>query len=263
MTEKELQKLIERAVEDKDLDTSDIPAIDLYSDQILSLVGERNATAAPRYRERQLTKTMINNYSKDGLIRPIEGKKYSREHIIEILLVWALKSTLSIGEIKRVLTGVRDENGISDEELTEGYERFLSFKETNRTRTREIVEHLVKEDGLDLKKELDFFAAILDIVSLSAYLKTVAQELLEAHYADPDAKEKERRELEKQQKKEQSDKEKQQKKEQSDKEKQQKKEQSDKEKQQKKQQSDKEKRDKQEQKLREKLARLPAAEESE
>ena len=61
MTEKELLERIKTAVADADLADTDIPAIDLYLDQILSLVADKNATSAPRYRERALTKTMINN----------------------------------------------------------------------------------------------------------------------------------------------------------------------------------------------------------
>ena len=75
MTEKELLDRIEAAVGDVDLTDTDIPAIDLYLDQILSLIAEKNTASSRRYRERALTKTMINNYSKGGLISPIEGKK--------------------------------------------------------------------------------------------------------------------------------------------------------------------------------------------
>ena len=205
MTKQELLERITAAVNDADLAETDIPAIDLYLDQILSLVADKNSTAAPRYRERALTKTMVNNYSKDGLISPIAGKKYSRDHIIEILLVYVLKNTLSIGEIKRVLSGVREDCGFTGEDLAAGYRRFLSIKETNRCRTAEVVKHLLEDDGLSIEDDRDFFVALLDILSLSAYLKTVAQELLEARYADPDAAERERREKEKAEKREQAE----------------------------------------------------------
>ncbi|MBQ9777471.1 MAG: DUF1836 domain-containing protein, partial [Clostridia bacterium] len=92
MTEKELYSHITDAVGDVDLADTEIPAIELYLDQILSLVADKNTGSAARYRERTLTKTMVNNYSKDGLISPINGKKYSRAHIIEMLLVYNLKN---------------------------------------------------------------------------------------------------------------------------------------------------------------------------
>ena len=224
MTDAELLKRIEAAVNDADLADREIPAIDLYLDQILSLVAEKNKNASPRYRERALTKTMVNNYSKDGLISPITGKKYTHEHIMEILLVYAMKNSLSIGEIKRVLTSVREECGFGGEELTRSYTRFLDIKETNRRRTGSVVESLLCEDGLDVQRDEDFFVALLDILSLSAYLKTVAQEMLETRYADPDLAEKENKEREKAEKKAKSEAEKQQKRELAEREKQEKRE---------------------------------------
>lgn len=208
MTAEELEKCLAAAVCDRDLAENEIPSIALYVDQILSLLAEKNADAAPRYRERELTKTMINNYSKDGLISPIEGKKYSRGHIIEMLLVYAMKSTLSIGEIKRMLTGAREECGFSGADLADCYRRFLSCKEENRVRTGETVRALLQNDALNIENDRDFFVALLDILSLSAYLKAAAQEMLTARYADPDLAEKEKKEREKAEKREREEKEK-------------------------------------------------------
>ena len=47
MTDAELLKRIEAAVNDADLADREIPAIDLYLDQILSLVAEKNKNASP------------------------------------------------------------------------------------------------------------------------------------------------------------------------------------------------------------------------
>ena len=202
MTEKELCERIKTAVADADLSDTDIPAIDLYLDQILCLVADKNATSAPRYRERALTKTMINNYSKDGLISPITGKKYSRSHIVEMLLVYALKNTLSIDEIKRVLTGVREECGFTGEDMIRAYHQFLSLKENNRARSGEIVQTMLGEDALDVESDYDFFLSLLDILSLSAYLKEIGRELLESRYKDLALRDQEIKQREEQEKKE-------------------------------------------------------------
>ncbi len=207
MSEKDLRDLITAAVGDVDLCDTDIPNIELYLDQILSLVADKNAVSAPRYRERALTKTMINNYSKDGLISPINGKKYSRAHIIEMLLVYALKNTLSIDEIKRVLTGVREGCGFSGDDLIAAYHRFLSIKESNRARAGETVRRLLSDDKLNASDDKDFFLLLLDILSYSAYLKEIGRELLEARYADLGELERERRELLESEKRERKEKE--------------------------------------------------------
>ena len=85
------EDIIREAVRDMDLRPSEIPSIDLYIDQIISLVSDKLEGASPRYRDRVLTKTMINNYSKDGLIKPVKGKKYTKEHILQMLFHQSLQ----------------------------------------------------------------------------------------------------------------------------------------------------------------------------
>lgn len=188
MDRNDLKARIEYAVGDTDLESRDIPSIDLYLDQIINLVAEKNAESTAMYRDRVLTPTMVNNYSKDGLIKPIRGKKYSKEHIIQMLLVYSLKNTLSIGAIRRILTGVYSEPvSFNGEKLTEGYDRYLDLKERNRGETLAIVEKLIDEQGLSLDDDLDFFVMLLGIVSLSADLKNTAIALLEDRYPDMEA----------------------------------------------------------------------------
>ncbi len=201
MDRDQMLTLIRYAVGDTDLESREIPAIDLYLDQIISLVNERNSASTDMYRDRVLTPTMVNNYSKDGLIKPVCGKKYSREHIIQMLLVYSLKNTLSIGAIRRLLTGAyRGIPGFDGEALRESYDRYLALKERNRGETAEIVEKLIEDKALDIENELDFFVLLLGVVSLSADLKNTAIALLESRYPPDDktlrevelAKEKER-----------------------------------------------------------------------
>ena len=75
MDKNELEAIVREAVRDADLRPEEIPAIDLYLDQITSLMAEKLKEGSSRYEDRILTKTMINNYSKDGLISPVKGKK--------------------------------------------------------------------------------------------------------------------------------------------------------------------------------------------
>ena len=77
MNSQDMKRRIDEAVQDSDLHPDEIPSIDLYMDQITSLVADKAQEGSPRHRDRVLTKTMINNYSKDGLISPIKGKKYN------------------------------------------------------------------------------------------------------------------------------------------------------------------------------------------
>ena len=171
---------------DADLRSGDIPSIDLYMDQIINLVSEKNAEGSEMFSDRLLTKTMINNYSKDGLIKPIKGKKYSKEHIVQMLLVYSLKNTLSISSIRRVLQGVYAE-GFDGQRLGVGYDRYIDLKEGNRARSFEVVDKFIEDNGFDIENDDDFFAFLLGLVSLSADLKNISIALLEQKYPDLDA----------------------------------------------------------------------------
>ena len=83
MDAQKLRALMEQAVDDADLVSAEIPSIDLYLEQILQLVAEKGNQGSSAV-DRTLTKNMINNYSKDGLITPVKGKKYNKEQIVQM-----------------------------------------------------------------------------------------------------------------------------------------------------------------------------------
>ena len=182
----EMEHLIGEAVRDADLRPEEIPAIDLYLDQIISLVTDKRMEGSEHYRDRELTKTMINNYSKDGLIAPIKGKKYSKEHIIQMLLVYDLKNTLSIGEIKRILQNVYGSDAFRNGGLEDVYRRYLGIKELERQEAFPLMEAYLERADLDPNDDADFLTLLLGMASVSAYLKSCVQVLLKARYPDLD-----------------------------------------------------------------------------
>ena len=188
MNNVELYDIAERSVVEEELTSSEIPNIDLYVDQIINLVSEKNSDSSERYRDRQLTKTMINNYSKDGLITPVKGKKYSKEQIIQILSIYTLKNTLSMGEIKRLIDGAYAIEGYDGTALAETYDRYIAIKRENREYSVEILSELMRENRLDIENEKDFMLIVGSLLSLSASLKNIAQELIDVKYpvADPE-----------------------------------------------------------------------------
>lgn len=184
MNSTELQALLADAVQDADLHPREIPSIDLYLDQIISLTDEKRREGSPRFADRSLTKTMINNYSKDSLLSPIKGKKYTKEQILQMLLVYEMKNTLSIGEIKRVLQNVYALPDYNAAALERIYTRYLALKAEERTAAVSGVERLIEQTELSLADEEDFLVLLLSLSAMSSYLKNTVQALLEAHYPD-------------------------------------------------------------------------------
>ena len=71
-----------------------IPNIDLYMDQITSFMDDQLEMSKRREDDKLLTKTMINNYTKNDLLPPPVKKKYSKEHLLSLIFIYYLKNIL-------------------------------------------------------------------------------------------------------------------------------------------------------------------------
>ena len=89
--------------------TNDIPGIDLYMDQVTTFLQDnlRGLSRDPEG-DKFLTKTMINNYVKNKVLFPPVKKKYNREHIMLLIVIYYMKSFLSIGDIRAVIGPIMD-----------------------------------------------------------------------------------------------------------------------------------------------------------
>lgn len=189
MNREELNNVVEDAINDAELESSQIPAIDLYVDQILNLINERLQDGSERYYDRQLTKTMINNYSKEGLITPVKGKKYDKEQILQMLTIYTLKSTLSINEIKRLLQGMYATEDFDVEELTRLYDRHLQIKAVNREYSVKAIDGIIERNSLDISDDLDYISLVCAIAAFSAHMKNIAQAMIDSRFPVLEAEE--------------------------------------------------------------------------
>lgn len=81
----------------------DIPDIELYMDQVTTFM-EQHFSNSKRYKDdKTLTKTMINNYTKNKLMPPPQKKKYSKNQIYLLIYIYYFKNILSINDIQKLL----------------------------------------------------------------------------------------------------------------------------------------------------------------
>lgn len=86
-----------------DIHVSDIPGIDLYMDQVTTFLQEKlRGIARDPEGDKFLTKTMINNYVKNKVLIPPVKKKYSRDHMMLLIMIYYMKSFLSISDIHKI-----------------------------------------------------------------------------------------------------------------------------------------------------------------
>ncbi len=97
-----------------------LPDIGLYMDQVMTFMDRAFSPALPKG---EMTKSMVNNYVKVGLMPRPAGKKYDREHLAMLVMIGVLKQALSMESIAQLL-GMLCADGVK-----EGYERFCAEAE--------------------------------------------------------------------------------------------------------------------------------------
>lgn len=107
----------------------DIPNIDLYVDQVTTFIESQLSSMKRNEDEKILTKTMINNYTKNHVLPSPDKKKYSRDHVLMLILIYYLKSFLSIKDIQTLLEPVTEKYFGTESDLSfyELYEELVAL----------------------------------------------------------------------------------------------------------------------------------------
>ena len=162
----------------------DIPKIDLYIDQVIQLF-ETSFDESKRYAdEKILTKTMINNYAKGKLFYPIQNKKYSRNHIMLISLIYQMKSALSINDVKLVLHGINEKAAQKELDLEQFYRSYLNLQQGNAEIFEEGLKRQSKEAAEQVadaeeSEELERVLLIASLVHTSNLYRRAAEKLVD------------------------------------------------------------------------------------
>ena len=158
-----------------------IPDIPLYMDQVTTFM-DRELSSCKRYPDdKLLTKTMINNYTKNDLLPPPDRKKYSKDHLYLLTFIYYLKSFLSIGDIQKILHPMiarfhTDDPSVSLEEIYEVI--YHTEQEQSKDTAKEIIRRYLHSDRTFTEKDcpdddreyLRFFSFIC-MLSFDIYVK--------------------------------------------------------------------------------------------
>ena len=105
---------------------SDIPNIDIYMDQLLTFFDQQYEFFKRDPKENILTKSMINNYVKAGVMNKPHKKKYNRDQVKILIIIFHLKQVMSIQDIQTLFRRVED-SGLSSDDF---YDKFLTTEKT-------------------------------------------------------------------------------------------------------------------------------------
>jgi hypothetical protein len=190
-----ISQIIEELGLEANLTLDDIPNIDLYMDQVIQLFENKFADSKRNDEEKVLTKTMINNYAKGKLIFPIKNKKYSKEHLILMSLIYQLKGALSINDIKTSLDGVNKKVIKEDIDLDSFYTSYLNLAQKNVVdfnediidRVKDVQEEVAKLSE-DKPQYLEQLLMISSLVHMSNLYRRVAEKIVDEIVVEKEVK---------------------------------------------------------------------------
>ena len=116
------------------IEIQDIPNIELYMDQVTTFMEHSLHPYKRTVDTKILTKTMINNYTKAKILPPPVKKKYSRMHIMLLIMIFHLKTVLSIKDIATLFHSIlmTDSTENMYQCTTEIYAGFVALQKATR-----------------------------------------------------------------------------------------------------------------------------------
>ena len=184
--ENAIDNLLKDVAKYETIDPNDIPNIDLYMDQVTTFM-EKNLKPYKRNDEdKVLTKTMINNYAKAKLFPPPVKKKYTKSHIILLIIIYHLKSILSLNDINKVLTPVIAETEKYPLFLEEVYAEFIKIQQL-------ITKNAIDKKATDLdlyeyienstqNEKVKYILSVIFLVLRANLSKSIAEKLIDMNF---------------------------------------------------------------------------------
>ena len=182
--------ILEHLVSTNYIQSTDVPNINLYMDQVTTFMEEELSYSKREDSDKILTKTMINNYAKNSLLPSPEKKKYSREQILILILIYYLKNVLAIRDIDRVLALVTSKHYHSESNLNmaEIYDEIIKTEKNAKDSWHQSVldtweqsskpfESVGEEDSKDLQLFSFICAVSLDIFNKKLLLEKLIDQL--------------------------------------------------------------------------------------
>ena len=183
LNREELEGIIKSIDFNTGIETNEIPSLDLYMDQVITLFENHLNSTRRNDEDKILTKTMINNYAKDKLMMPIKNKKYTREHIIILIMIYNLKQSLSIADIKRLLSPVVEKINSGDSiDIVELYSKYLN----NSKEESEIFYNNILTRFENIKGENSVEFLILYLINSANMYKRLGENLIDLYYPKND-----------------------------------------------------------------------------
>lgn len=173
------------------LTLDEIPEIDLYMDQVTQLFDSKFNETKRNEDDKALTKTMVNNYAKGKLLMSVKNKKYSKEHLLLMSLIYNLKGALSISDIKsslnKVVISLENEEDYPIRELYKLYlkqygEDLKDVEGSIEIKYDSIENMIAKEENLSSDEFEKNFLLLSSFINMSNMYRRMGEKLIDDYF---------------------------------------------------------------------------------
>lgn len=191
MNKEDVKDIIKKQSKEEKIQLEDIPELDLYMDQVIQLFEKKLSSSKRNEEDKVLTKTMINNYAKAKLLMPIKNKKYSKEHLILMSLIYDFKGALSISDIKLLLDEIV--KGYENDEEYNIRELYLDYLNNCSEDNEEIEKYLNEKvekifKGYDKEDFKEKFLLVSTMINMSNVYRKIGEKLIDKYFREGEEK---------------------------------------------------------------------------
>lgn len=165
----------------KAFNIDDIPNIDLYMDQVTTYLNDKFAATKRRDDDKLMTKTMINNYAKSRLLPSPDKKKYTKDHIITLIMIFFFKNVLSMNDVTKLLSPMLDtyfhNEEISLEDIVNHFLKFAKECDLSESIIKEVNNSSKIFEEMDVKDK-DYLQTV-GLITMLSYDTFVRKILIE------------------------------------------------------------------------------------
>lgn len=196
--EEYIKNTIDDYVAKSKIEEESFPDMEIYMDQAETFLNKELGIYKKNEKDKVITKTMIGNYVKHNMLpRPV-NKKYSKDHLILLTLIFYLKGSFQMEEIEKIVKPLIDNyNSAFDEkiDLSSLYEGILEVQAKELaslpksiSEMMEGIKYQLRENELSDDDMLEIFLLIVNLSMKADAQKFLAHKLLQEYILKPKQK---------------------------------------------------------------------------